>query len=67
MANELAFAYPQDARTVPVVLGDPRIPEDICRWLGRAQQVSKNPTEEDFAWVVEMLDSVVKKKIENLT
>lgn len=67
VANELAFAYSQGAWIVPVVLGNPSILHDICQWLGNFQCVSIKPTEEDFAWVVDMLDSVVKKKIANIS
>lgn len=67
VAKELAFAYSQGALIVPIILGYPRIPEDMFRWLGHVQRVSINPTEEDFTWVVDMLDSVVKKKIANIS
>lgn len=67
VAEELAFAYSQGAWIVPVVLGNPNIPDDIYRWLDRFQHISANPKEEDFTWVVELLDSVVKKKIANIT
>lgn len=63
--KELAFATSQGDWIVPIVIGSPKLPKDIQRWIGNYKHISVEPTEEDFAWVVDMLDEVVKKKISN--
>ena len=65
--DELAFATSQGAWIIPIVIGNPEIPNNIRTWLGKYQQISVNPTENDFKWVVDMLDSVIEKKIANLS
>ncbi|MBR4049518.1 MAG: toll/interleukin-1 receptor domain-containing protein [Clostridia bacterium] len=67
VTNELAFATSQGALIVPVVIGNPNIPDDIRAWIGKYQQVRLSPTEADFNWVGDMLDSVIAKKIANLS
>lgn len=64
--QELAFAYSQGVWIIPIVIGQLELPENIRRWLGSYHQISVESTEEDFTVVVDMLDSVVKKKITNL-
>ena len=65
--QELAFASSQGAWIVPIVIGSPELPQDIQQWIGNYKHISMEPTEENFAWVVDILDDVVKKKIENET
>ena len=65
--DELAFATSQGAWIVPVVIGNPSIPDDTRTWIGEYQQLRLNPTENDFNQVVDMLDSVLEKKIANLS
>lgn len=64
--QELAFASSQGAWIVPIVLGNPEIPDDLRSWLGTYQCLPANPRKEDFAWVVNTLEDVVKKKITNI-
>lgn len=65
--GELAFASSQGAWIIPVVIGNPAIPNDIRTWIGKYQQIPVNPTEKDFEWVVDLFDSVLEKKIANLS
>ena len=65
--KELAFASSQGAWIVPIVIGNPELPKDIKQWIGNYKRITTKPTEEEFAWVVDMLDDVVKKKIANVS
>lgn len=65
--KELAFASSQGAWIIPVVIGMPELPNDIMRWVGDYQQIPVESTENDFAWVVDMIDSVVRKKISSFS
>lgn len=67
VTGEIAFAISQGAWIVPVVIGNPNIPDDIRAWIGKYQQIPLNPTKNDFNWVVDLLDSVLEKKIVNLS
>ena len=65
--KDLAFASSQGAWIVPIVIGSRELPKDIQQRIGNYKHISVDPTGEDFAWVVDILDGVVKKKIENET
>ena len=64
VADELAFASSQGAWIIPVVIGEPDIPDHIRLALGKVNCLSIKPTEEGFASVADALDSLVKKRIE---
>lgn len=64
--DELAFAYIHGARIVPIILGNPSIPDDIRLLIMKFVCLTiptTNPTEEDFAKVVDNLDSFVMERI----
>ena len=65
--EEIAFASSQGAWVIPVVIGTPELPNDIMRYIEKYQQIPVEPTENDFAWVVDMMDSVVRKKISSFS
>lgn len=64
VTDELAFATSQGAWIVPVVIGTPNIPDDILTWIGKYQKIPLSPTEADFDWVIDMLDSVIEKRLQ---
>lgn len=64
VAQELAAAYSQGASIIPVVLGNPLIPDNIDYYIRDVQRITVR-TENDFAQVVDMLNSYVKENIMN--
>jgi hypothetical protein len=64
--HELEFAFSQGAWIVPIVLGNPEIPDDLRWWLGTYQCLHVDPRKQDFAWVVNTLEDMLKKKITNI-
>ncbi len=64
--KELEFATGQGALIVPVVVGNPDIPEWMILWLGQCYKCSENPSEEDFASLLKGIDRVMLKKIQNM-
>lgn len=66
VTDNLAFVASQGARIVPIVIGKPNIPDNICTWIGKYQQIPSNSTENDLNRVVYMLDSSMERKISNM-
>lgn len=65
--KELKYATGQEARIVPVVIGNPVLPRWLDSWLGQYFRVSEQPSRIEFENVVEMIDSVMLKKIHNIS
>lgn len=63
--KELEVAIFNKARIIPVIVGDPQIPEFIARYLSTFQCVRVNSLELDFTCVVERLDIIVKEIIQS--
>lgn len=61
--KELAFASSHGAWIIPIVIGTPKLPKDIQQWIGNYKHISVKPTKEEFTWVVDILDDVVKQKV----
>lgn len=63
--KELEVAIFNKARIIPVIVGDPQIPEFIARYLLTFQCVRVNSLELDFTCVVNKLDVIVKEIIQS--
>lgn len=63
---ELEFATSQGAWIVPVIVGNPDMPEWMTSWLGQCYRCSENSTEEDFMSLLKEIDQVMLKKIHNM-
>ncbi len=66
METELKFAMSQGAWIVPVVVGNPNMPEWMDFWLGKCYRCTENPAEEDFTDLLKEIDQVMLKKIHNM-
>lgn len=66
METELKFAMSQGAWVVPVVVGNPNMPEWMASWLGQCYRCTENPAEEDFADLFKEIDRVMLNKIRNI-
>lgn len=64
--TELKFATSQGAWIVPVVVGNPDMPEWKASWSGRCYRCTENPAEEDFVGLLKEIDRVMLYKIRNL-
>lgn len=64
--DELEFATSQGAWIVPVVVGNPDMPEWMISWLGQCYKCSENLSEEDFTGILKEIDRVMLKKIQNM-
>ena len=67
VADELAFASSQGAWIVPVVIGNPTIPAEVYAKFDKYSPTPLNPTETDFKWVVYLLNTVLKKKLTDIS
>ena len=65
--KELEYATGQGAWIVPVVIGNPVLPRWLDNWLGQYFRVSEQPSRIEFENIVEMIDSVMLKKIHNIS
>lgn len=65
--KELEYATGQGAWIVPVVIGNIVLPKWLENWLGQYFRVPERPSNIDFEKVVEMIDSVMLKKIHNIS
>lgn len=65
--KELEYATAQGAWIVPIVIGNPILPKWLDNWLGQYFRVSEQPSEREFEKVVAMIDSVMLKKIHNIS
>lgn len=63
---ELEFATSQSAWIIPVIIGNPDMPEWMSSWLGQCYKCTENPTEEDFIDILKEIDQVMLKKIQNM-
>ncbi len=65
--NELEYATGQGAWVVPIVVGDVVLPKWLENWLGQYFSVPDQPSKNDFEKVIAMFDSVMLKKIHNIS
>lgn len=65
--KELEYATGRGAWIVPVVIGNPILPQWLESWLGQYFRVSEHPSRIEFEKVIEMIDSVMMKKIHNIS
>lgn len=65
--KELEYATGRGAWIVPVVIGNPILPQWLESWLGQYFRVSEHPSRIEFEKVIEMIDSVMLKKIHNIS
>lgn len=63
--KELEVAIFNKARIIPVIVGNPQIPEHIAMYLSTFQCVRVNSLELDFTCVVKKLDVIVKEIIQS--
>ena len=64
--KELEYAISQGAWIIPVLVGNPMMPEWMRMWLGNCYVCSENPVDSDFNSLVAELDSIILKKIRNM-
>lgn len=65
--KELEYATSQGAWIIPIVIGDIVLPQWLERWLGQYFRISEQTIRTDFEKVVAMIDSVMMKKIRNIS
>lgn len=65
--KELEYATSQGAWIIPIVIGDIVLPQWLERWLGQYFRISEQTIRTDFEKVVAMIDSVMIKKIRNIS
>lgn len=64
--RELEYATSQGAWIIPVLVGNPIMPEWMFTWLGNCYSCSENPVDSDFDFLVAELDSIMLKKIRSM-
>lgn len=65
--KELEYATSQGAWIIPVVIGDTVLPQWLENWLGQYFRISGQTLKTDFEKVIAMIDSVMMKKIRNIS
>ena len=65
--KKLEYATSQGAWIIPIVIGDIVLPQWLERWLGQYFRISEQTIRTDFEKVVAMIDSVMMKKIRNIS
>lgn len=63
--NELNLAYENGATIIPIVLGKPKISNDILFYISRYQYINIDLQNIDYASVIEKIEATVKSKINN--
>lgn len=65
--RKLEYATNQGAWIIPVVIGDMVLPQWLENWLGQYFRISEQTLKTDFEKVIAMIDSVMIKKIRNIS
>ena len=65
--KELEYATSQGAWIIPVVIDDTVLPLWLENWLGQYFRISEQTLKTDFEKVIAMIDSVMMKKIRNIS
>lgn len=65
--KELEYATSQGAWIIPVVIGDTVLPQWLESWLGQYFRVSEDTSRIELKKIVEMIDSIMLKKIHNIS
>ena len=65
--KELEYATSQGAWIIPVVIDDTVLPLWFENWLGQYFRISEQTLKTDFEKVIAMIDSVMMKKIRNIS
>lgn len=63
--NELDLAFANGATIILIVLGNPRIPNDILFYISRYQYINIDLQNIDYASVINKIETTVKNKINN--